>query len=214
MLQTWLRRYEECWRDPAYRVRILFSTTLFLLSMVFIFNAIGYANIRASNHVTDIVLSNIPAFNVGWLFVGGTLLFFFTALALTFFDPRRIPFTLSALALFFFIRGIFISITHLAPFPVESTFDVATVFNRIFNGGDQFFSGHTGAPFLFALLFWNHLRLRYIFLGWSIFFATIVLLGHLHYSIDVLAAFFITYSIYRMAVALFPKLFELFKKAT
>jgi len=45
----------------------------------------------------------------------------------------------------------------------------------------------------------------YFFIAASIFFGVVVLLGHLHYSIDVLAAFFITYSIYRLAVLFFPR---------
>ena len=70
---------------------------------------------------------------------------------------------------------------------------------------DLFFSGHTGAPFLMALVFWPHKRLRYIFLAWSGFFAVVVLLGHIHYTIDVLSAFFITYGIYHIALHFFPK---------
>ncbi|MEI8091030.1 MAG: phosphatase PAP2-related protein [bacterium] len=62
-------------------------------------------------------------------------------------------------------------------------------------GADLFFSGHTGLPFLFALIFWNNKWMRYLFVLTAIYFGAIVLLGHLHYSIDVLSAFFITYTI-------------------
>ncbi|MCL5009147.1 MAG: hypothetical protein M1400_02270, partial [Patescibacteria group bacterium] len=53
--------------------------------------------------------------------------------------------------------------------------------------------------------------LRYVFLAASVVFGAAVLLGHLHYSIDVFSAFFITYGIYRIAVKIFPadsKLFD------
>ena len=46
--------------------------------------------------------------------------------------------------------------------------------------------------------------LRYLFLAWSVFFGIVVLLGHLHYTIDVLSAFFITYGIVDIAKWLFP----------
>jgi hypothetical protein len=36
-------------------------------------------------------------------------------------------------------------------------------------------------------------------------FGVVVLLGHLHYSIDVLSAFFISYGIYRIAEIIFHK---------
>jgi len=60
-------------------------------------------------------------------------------------------------------------------------------------------------PFLLALMFWNNKVLRYVFLGFSILFAVVVLLGHLHYSIDVLSAFFITYTIFDICKFIFKK---------
>lgn len=66
------------------------------------------------------------------------------------------------------------------------------------NTNDLFFSAHTGLPFLLALEFWDNKILRYIFLLSSLGGATLVFLGHIHYSIDVLAAFFITYSVFQI----------------
>lgn len=68
-----------------------------------------------------------------------------------------------------------------------------------FTGDDLFFSGHVGLTYLMALIFWRTPLLRYIYLALSVMFAVVVLLGHLHYSIDVFAAYFITYTIYTMA---------------
>jgi membrane-associated phospholipid phosphatase len=78
-------------------------------------------------------------------------------------------------------------------------------------GADLFFSGHTGLPFLMALIFWKNKLLRYSFLFLSVFFGLIVLLGHIHYSIDVLSAFFITYTIWHVSEKLFPKDLQIFK---
>ena len=80
----------------------------------------------------------------------------------------------------------------------------------IFNGNDLFFSGHTGLPFLLALIFWENKKLRFLFLGFSVLFAVVVLLGHLHYSIDVFAAYFITYTIFHICKFLFKKDWQLF----
>ena len=72
-------------------------------------------------------------------------------------------------------------------------------------GGDLFFSGHTGMPFLLALIFWRDKWARYIFILFSVVFAVTVLLSHMHYTIDVASAFFITFTIYHIAEHLFKK---------
>jgi membrane-associated phospholipid phosphatase len=105
-------------------------------------------------------------------------------------------------------------LTHISPFPthamIESAFFNKEVFAGIFTGNDLFFSGHTGIPFLLALIFWKNKTLRIIFLGFSVLFAIVVLLGHLHYSIDVLSAYFITYSIFHICRVFFKKDWKLF----
>jgi membrane-associated phospholipid phosphatase len=49
-----------------------------------------------------------------------------------------------------------------------------------------------------------------MFLAWSVFFAAVVLLGHLHYSIDVLGAVFVAYAVYHFVDRYFPKEHALF----
>jgi hypothetical protein len=203
------RRYAVYGSQQSFRLAVAFSIVFFILSIIVSYFAIGYATQTESNAVTDIVLSNIPVFNVSGLFVYGTLalIVFITLLCIA--HPKRIPFVLHSLALFWFIRSFFTILTHVGPFPTHTPFtlslDLGTFVSRFFFGNDLFFSGHTGAPFLMALVFWEDQNLRYLFLVWSAYFAVVVLLGHVHYSVDVLAAFFITYSIYRLALWLFPK---------
>jgi hypothetical protein len=124
---------------------------------------------------------------------------------------ERFPFAIKTLSLFIVIRSIFISLTHIGPF-VDQIQWSSNILSKFSFGGDLFFSGHTGIPFLFALIFWDVKLMRYVFLALSAFFGTIVLMGHLHYSIDVLSAFFITFSIYHIAEFIFQKDLALFTK--
>lgn len=201
------RRYRHYASQQEFRVSVLISIVTFTASLIVVFYAIGYATERVSNSVTDLILSNTPVFDVDALFVYGTLLFVLFGTALLAAHPKRIPFALHTLALFYFIRAAFISLTHLGPFPVSAVndFNLGTLASRVFTGGDLFFSGHVGLAFLLALIFWKEKNLRTIFLAWSVYFSAVVLLGHLHYSIDVASAFFITYGVYQIAEWLFPK---------
>jgi PAP2 superfamily C-terminal len=204
------RRYKNHFAHKDYRVAAVGSFLLFLASIFASLMAGHFATIVASNPVTDAVLSNTPVFPVGPLFVYGTFLFVAMIASLAFAHPRRIPFIFLCLSLLFFIRAAFVSLTHIAAFPERAVNDVGLTFRKYFFGNDLFFSGHTATPFMMALIFWYDLRLRLIFIGWAIFFGTVVLLGHLHYSIDVASAFFITYAIYNLAEWLFPEYRALF----
>ena len=187
----------------------LFSSFLLAGSAVVNFYADNYANESASRSVTDIVLSNIRVYDVDSIFVYGTFLLAFGIVVVCLLRPEKIPFTLKSIALFVIIRSIFISLTHIGADPARIPLDSISFANHyvqgIFTGDDLFFSGHTGLPLLIALIFWDVPIERMLFLATSIIFAVVVLLGHLHYSIDVLAAFFITYSIYCLAKFMFIK---------
>jgi len=204
-------KYKKAIASKGYIQSVAVGGVMLTASLILSAYAVAFATRNASNYVEDIILSNIPAYDVDALFVYGTFLQFIVLALVLLYKPERLPFALKGVALFFLIRSIFISLTHLGPIPVDVPPTPAPFLNSIFYGGDYFFSGHTGLPFLGALVFWHQPLLRYFYLASSLFFGTIVLLGHFHYSIDVLAAFFITYSIYEMAKWLFPKDYALLR---
>ena len=134
-------------------------------------------------------------------------------MALLVLEPKHLPFLLKALALLVAVRSFFITLTHLAP-PITIAANAwGSIGDKFTFSGDLFFSAHTAIPFLFALLFWQHKILRWVFAGFSVFFAAVVLLGHLHYSIDVFAAYFITFTVYSIAKKFFPADFRRFDGA-
>ena len=114
------RRYRHYVAQQDFRVSVLLSVILFCASVAASFFAIQYATEHASNPVTDIILSNIPVFDVDGLFIYGTLALIAFIVLLLFAHPKRIPFSLHSLTLFFFIRSAFVMMTHIGPFPVET----------------------------------------------------------------------------------------------
>ncbi len=205
MLYVIINRYKESWFDKHFRFSAPVSIIAFIAALFVNFWAIHQATNNASNSVTDIILSNIPVFEVDGLFIYGTVAFILFAIPLLFLHPKRIPFALHALTLFMLIRSAFTLMTHLGTPEVAYLSDFGATITNSFFGADQFFSGHVGMLFLGALVFWRIPYIRNIFLLGSLYFAIIVLLGHIHYTIDVMSAFFITYGIYHIALWLFPR---------
>lgn len=188
----------------------LLEGIIFLIISIFATHlASVYAQINASNYVEDIILSNTPVFNFEFIFVQGAISLSLFVVVLCVYFRKTAPFLIKTVSFFIIIRAMFVSLTHLGPYPTKLTLD-SSMLDFITTGNDLFFSGHTGLPFLIALIFWNHIYLRSLFLASSVVFGVIVLLSHLHYSIDVFAAFFITYTIYHMAIKLFHKDYEFF----
>ena len=121
------------------------------------------------------------------------------------------------------VRGIFIFMTSLgAPFAVRENIpieiqnfkidDITFKFlikqwipleiftNETFSGfyltQDLFFSGHTSSTFLLLLCLDKKNIVFYVFLLYHINTVFFLVITHEHYTIDILGAYFITYSIY------------------
>jgi membrane-associated phospholipid phosphatase len=200
-----LNKHKDFWSNRQFFLSMFVGLALLILSLILNYYAGNYATQEASNSVTDIILNNIPVYNVSFIFIYGVSLFFLFLVLILLNKPKRLPFVLKASSIFVIVRSFFIMMTHIGPFPQQISFTANRLLESITFGGDLFFSGHTGIPFLMALIFWQNKKLRYIFLTTSVIFAVSVLLGHLHYTIDVFAAYFITYTIFVIAKTYFKK---------
>lgn len=164
--------------------------------------------------VQDIILSNIQALPIEGLIIFTTLLFTFVVIFLVILKPQYMLFLIKALSLFVITRAFFIMLTHLGAHPDQLVFSEESIgfflYDLLYNTrNDFFFSGHTGIPFLMFLIFYRERFWRYTFLFTSITFGCFVLIGHMHYSIDVFAAPFMTYSIFSIAKVLARKDYHL-----
>lgn len=179
-----------------YKYSLAISILLFIFAGLMNYFCGNYADNAYLS--PDLILDNLPVFNWGPIFVFGI----FVVIALFLIYPLlfRLEYFCYAFNQFSFlviVRNIFIILTPLQyrpeaapltfPWPIE---------NWNFNN-DLFFSGHVAIPFLGFLIFKDS-KIRYVFLGLTFLMALITLLTHRHYSIDVFAAPFITYSCYRL----------------
>jgi hypothetical protein len=198
------------WSTKKIFISALWGFGFLACSLLLNYFAGTYASAHVSNPVNDIILDNLPAKDVDGIFIYGIFIFFIFIFALCIHSPRRTPFILKSMSIFIAIRSFFIILTHIAPSLHQIPMDIQSRVVNIFTfTGDLFFSGHTGMPFLMALIFWKNQILRSVFISTSFFFGFIVLLGHLHYSIDVFSAFFITYGIFQISKWIFEKDYQL-----
>ena len=211
MIRKIIAEHKKHWTEKTLLVSSLVGILFFSISLFINKIAAGYATRSASNYVNDIFLSNLPVVNVDFVVNDLAIIFLIFIVCLLIIKPKRISFVLKSAALFVAIRAAFVVMTHLGPFPQQSII-YQDDYLRSFNiGGDFFFSGHTGLPFLMALIFWDEKWIRYTCIIASIVFGTSVILGHLHYSIDVFGAFFITFTILHLAKKFFAKDYQIFE---
>lgn len=163
-----------------------------------------YASSVAGPPLGDLLLDNLPTLDVNMLHIYAVTIFWIGVLIYVLRKPPSIPYITRSFALFICVRALFTVVTHMGPPPnlLVVPNDITAIYTFT---GDMMFSGHAGAPYLAALIFWHNRPVRIVCLTASGTFAVIVMLGALHYTIDVLAAYFITYSLYRLSLVLFRR---------
>jgi hypothetical protein len=188
-----------------YLSGLLFAVALFIQTI-----ADYYVGNLSGTPVNDIILSNLPTLDIDSLIIISTFIVTFSVIYLFATKPQYLNFGIKAVSIFIIVRSFFISLTHLGASPDQLQFNPNSIgywlYNVLYNTrGDFFFSGHTGIPFLMALIFWSEKKWRVFFLIFSLLSGAGVLLAHIHYSIDVFAAPFMSFGIFAIAKKLFKK---------
>lgn len=205
-------RHVDLWKNNFFSLRVLFHIGFLAVGILLTYYAVDYtATYSNGNIVPDLLLDLIPRQDVGLIFFQGSFIFVLSLLGLAVLIPESIPFGLATTALFFLVRAGFLTLTHLSAPYIDSysyiNYDnqIPKIIFSMTSGNDMFFSGHTGFPFVLALIFWNYKYLRYYLLLCSFIAGIAVIAGHLHYSIDVFSAFFISYGIFVISKRFFKK---------
>jgi hypothetical protein len=203
------QKHKIFWPQKSFYRNAIFGVLL-LAASLFINNfANSYTKTHASNSVSDILLDNLPVVDVHLIYSEGAVLFVLILIIILLYEPKFIPFVFKSIALFIIVRSFFLILTHLAPPINEIYIDPTDFIQRFSSGEDLFFSAHAGLPFLLTNIFWQRKYLKYFFLACTIIGGAAVILGHIHYSIDVFSALFISFGIFYIAKTIFPKDFRL-----
>ena len=85
------RSYHSHFTNRQFVVSFVVSFTILLASVFVSFYASMYADAKASNYVTDIILSNTKVYDVDWAFIYGILFFWIIAGLILLNEPKRLP---------------------------------------------------------------------------------------------------------------------------
>ena len=199
--------YKDFWTREHVR-SLVNGLILLALATIFQYYASAYVNRTPGNPAVDLFLSILPVVNLNFLIVEGALAAIALSVIFILAKPQYLLFTLKAGAIFIATRAMFIAVTHIGIYPGQINPDVG-FFDRIYTGlgleAGFFFSGHTGLPLLMALILWNKKFWRYAYIILSVVFGIAVLFAHIHYTMDVLAAPYMTYGIFKMSQYFFPE---------
>jgi hypothetical protein len=175
---------------------------------------------RAAPSLPDLVLERVPyvasvdaANYVAWLCVYLPL-----AASFLWLEPRRWVRYMVTGGLVSLARGACVALTTLGPPDpahagpgidgksyFQALLELLSPFGVFVEGSarayltqDLFFSGHTATTFLLLLYVWHRRRLRALALLGHLVAVASVMLAHLHYSIDVVGAWAITFAIFAL----------------
>jgi membrane-associated phospholipid phosphatase len=218
MIKEFFLKFVHHWKvllkDRAYLVSLILGFAVLAGALTVNYLVSFYQDSFNFASVGDFILDDIPTYNLDFLFRWG----FYGVISMivlypVLFKPEIAPFVLKTYGILILVRSCFIVLTHVGPpagffYGDPSLFEELSVF-RFKN--DLFFSGHTSVPFLAFLLF-KKSHFKWVMLLSSFVMGVTVLLMHVHYSIDVFAAFFIAYGIYGFSDKIFNNLNIRFRK--
>jgi membrane-associated phospholipid phosphatase len=178
---------------------LVLSLVIEYISDVNIYNA--YPNLQVA---TDFLFLHLPFINILWL---ADLLLLLASTSFLFFmfskkEVKNFPFYATVIGIFNLIRAGFIYLTPLGNPHPASGLGLAFL-----PSGGMFPSGHVGAMFLF-FLFALKSKSKY----WSIYFMILLvievismILSRGHYTIDMIGALFIAFTIWKVVDEHFKK---------
>lgn len=197
---------KSSWRehlsDKNFRVRTGITFFFLAIALYSLAKFLPYNETRPGFSMDDPLLSLFTPVKVTWLtfaLIYSALIIALTSLS---FYPEKFLLALQSYTVIAFLR---LSTIYFLPLNAPAAIiPLKDPFVEFFGGGatllrDLFFSGHTSMMFLFFLISPNK-KLKWVYLVATFLVAGCVLIQHVHYTIDVIAAPVFAYTGYRIAI--------------
>ncbi len=202
---TIIDRWKDALRVSSFVCRVAVTLIALVAALMTLKRFLRWNENRPGKVLFDPVLALFPSVDLTWLtflLIYGSVI---GALILLAHEPERFLRAVQAYVIIIFLRIVIIFLCPLEPptgmislkDPVVQYFGgMASTPNK-----DLLFSGHTATMFLLYLNVSGR-RMRRVLLGGTFAVAVGLLLQHVHYTIDVLAAFLIAYAAYRIVACM------------
>jgi len=188
------------WKNEHLKYKKILIIAIFfvILSNTINFYAGTYVSKLKVESVPDLILNNFGPYDLNFLFGFGFIIILTVTYLYPFlFEVKLFHKVLFQTSILITIRAFFICLTHLQ-IPSDATqVHFPIIFGNFLFQNDLFFSGHVALTFLGFFIF-EKKQIKIFFLISSILMGFVVLGMHQHYSIDVFAAFFITYTSFKI----------------
>lgn len=194
-------QWRPYWRNKLFRNKLALGILTLVLLVAFLPYYFAFIEARKGIQLNDIVLNYIDSANVSvptFIIIWSLSLWYLYKSAK---DPALILLILWGLNVLFITRIISIYLVPLDP-PTDLVELIDPITNRFYGAKfitkDLFFSGHTATLVCLSLCLRKR-RDQLIVLSGAIIVGILVLVQHVHYTIDVIAAFVFPYFIIKIA---------------
>ncbi len=190
--------WKEYFKNSKRRFETIFTILLLIATLSCLARFLDYVEGRNGITLPDPILNLFAPVNLTWLTFGIIYFSLFLTIFLIAKKPESILLAVQTYILVIITRIIMM---YAVPFnPPQNMLPLNDPFVQFFGTGklltkDLFFSGHTAIMFLFALVAPTK-KIKIFFFIFTAVVAAAVLLQHVHYTVDVLVAPFVTFGCY------------------
>jgi hypothetical protein len=191
--------WQKAWRNKAFRWNLISGLIILIIVIFFTYNFFAYIqNIKGGEVLNDWILGMLPAKDVSI-----PIVFFEASVIIIFFlrcttNPTMFITFLIGLIFILISRCITIDITQFrAPTGIIDLKDpiAGMIYKTKSSNRDLFYSGHASILFLFYLCSTKKVDKYYMLLA-VISLSILLLIQHVHYTVDVVSAPFFAFGCY------------------